>query len=326
MTHLARLCWNSKGWTEPTGEARKLESNSYATQTGFGHEEWLFNPEALHEGWQYGFLQPVSKSRDKLSGKVVDVLLYSIGPKSLRVRVGRLPECQILPVEIAAAARERYMASGRLKRMEAQVQALEGDVGGLRLEDPRWLVNVRFRPETAQRFEPLVPVAKGDPLMRLQRYTLVHLVAPLDVIASAWPKAHAVTPLVPDTTWPDEVRSDWTTVEGASKQVMVNAYERDPRAREECLRHHGNRCSVCGMSFGDVYGEPFQSMTVHVHHLRPLALQGGARRIDPKEDLRPVCPNCHAVLHRRAEPYSIQEAKGFLGSAQSRPRRTGGAR
>jgi 5-methylcytosine-specific restriction protein A len=24
-------------------------------------------------------------------------------------------------------------------------------------------------------------------------------------------------------------------------------------------------------------------------------------------DLKPVCPNCHAMLHRRTPPYSIEE-------------------
>ncbi|WP_444659086.1 hypothetical protein ACRQV7_00760 [Caproiciproducens sp. R2] len=31
--------------------------------------------------------------------------------------------------------------------------------------------------------------------------------------------------------------------------------------------------------------------------------------VDPIEDLEPVCPNCHAMLHRTAPPLSIEELK-----------------
>ena len=47
------------------------------------------------------------------------------------------------------------------------------------------------------------------------------------------------------------------------------------------------------------------------------------------EDLRPVCPNCHAVIHLRTDrPYSIEDVKAFLkGPAQApsgAPAPTGG--
>jgi predicted HNH restriction endonuclease len=29
-------------------------------------------------------------------------------------------------------------------------------------------------------------------------------------------------------------------------------------------------------------------------------------------DLRPVCPNCHATLHHREPPYSLEEVRQFL--------------
>lgn len=34
--------------------------------------------------------------------------------------------------------------------------------------------------------------------------------------------------------------------------------------------------------------------------------------VDPMKGLRPVCPNCHAVLHRRIPAYSIEDVTGFL--------------
>lgn len=37
--------------------------------------------------------------------------------------------------------------------------------------------------------------------------------------------------------------------EGAVKSVLVNAYERNRRARQKCLDHYGCKCSVCGILF-----------------------------------------------------------------------------
>ena len=35
-------------------------------------------------------------------------------------------------------------------------------------------------------------------------------------------------------------------------------------------------------------------------------------RLDPINDLIPVCPNCHAMLHRRCPPYTPEELKNML--------------
>lgn len=100
-------------------------------------------------------------------------------------------------------------------------------------------------------------------------------------------------------------------VEGRRYRVLVSAYERDPGARRQCIAAHGTVCCVCGFSFGAAYGEVAEGFT-HVHHLRPLSEVGEAHRIDPVVDLRPVCPNCHAVLHCRVPAYSIEEVQAFL--------------
>jgi 5-methylcytosine-specific restriction protein A len=101
--------------------------------------------------------------------------------------------------------------------------------------------------------------------------------------------------------------------EGGRTAVMVNRYERDPRAREECIAHHGRTCSVCRMTFGERYGETVKDL-IHVHHLVPLSDLGTIYQVDPIADLRPVCPNCHAVIHSVAPPMSIEQARALLSS------------
>ena len=99
--------------------------------------------------------------------------------------------------------------------------------------------------------------------------------------------------------------------EGALSRVEVNRYERDPRARKACLNHWGYRCAVCDFSFEERYGRLGQDF-IHVHHTIELSR---CRRlpVDPINDLRPVCPNCHAMIHRGTGPaLSIDELKQQL--------------
>ena len=103
---------------------------------------------------------------------------------------------------------------------------------------------------------------------------------------------------------PDEVRAAGSLVEGAVCRVTVNAYERNPEA-------HQPRCYPCGFDFGAAYGPEFTGF-IHVHHLRPLSEVGGEYAVDPVEDLRPVCPNCHAVIHHGGRLRSIEEVRQLL--------------
>jgi 5-methylcytosine-specific restriction protein A len=110
---------------------------------------------------------------------------------------------------------------------------------------------------------------------------------------------------------PDEVCATAGLLEGAVREEHMNAYERNPIARRLCLETHGYGCSACSFDFGVAYG-PGAANYIHVHHLIPLAEIGEEYEVDPVRDLIPVCPNCHAVIHRRMPPYSIQEMKEML--------------
>lgn len=109
----------------------------------------------------------------------------------------------------------------------------------------------------------------------------------------------------------EELGNEEPLVEGASFTVRVNAFERNPVARKKCIDHYGTGCAVCGFSFGAAYGSAADGY-IHIHHLQPLASIGEEYVIDPVKDLRPVCANCHAVIHMRQPPYSIKEVKIML--------------
>ncbi len=110
---------------------------------------------------------------------------------------------------------------------------------------------------------------------------------------------------------PEELLSDHTFPEGSVARVEVNRYERDPRARAECLARWGTGCTVCGLDFEARYGTIGKGF-IHVHHLRELWNVGDGYRVDPVRDLRPVCPNCHAMLHKERPALAIDALKAMI--------------
>lgn len=116
---------------------------------------------------------------------------------------------------------------------------------------------------------------------------------------------------VPNVSSTQTKREGKTHYEGTPVSVSLTIYERDREARAECLRHYGYSCSVCGFDFRSTYGEIGTDM-IHVHHLVPVSSVHEPHAVDPIRDLRPICPNCHAVIHRRQPPFSIEEVKRML--------------
>lgn len=111
--------------------------------------------------------------------------------------------------------------------------------------------------------------------------------------------------------YPDEVRDSELLTEGAVKQISVNRYERDKNARTLCVEHYGLSCSVCQFDFEKVYGAHGAGF-IHVHHLTPISTIEREYEVNPIEDLRPVCPNCHAMLHRSKKLLSIEQLKNII--------------
>ena len=99
--------------------------------------------------------------------------------------------------------------------------------------------------------------------------------------------------------------------EGAVTPILVNSFERNASARAKCIEHFGLVCDVCKFDFEKRYGLAGKGF-IHVHYLVPINDVHKAYRVDPIKDLRPVCPNCHAMIHRREPPYEIDEMQNML--------------
>lgn len=105
--------------------------------------------------------------------------------------------------------------------------------------------------------------------------------------------------------------------EGAKQTVLSKRYERNRLNRELCLLHNGYRCAICGFDFEEAYGVIGKHF-IHVHHIVPVSQIGADYIINPIKDLIPVCPNCHAMMHRKDPPYLPYEMKRIVEIERSK--------
>jgi hypothetical protein len=115
----------------------------------------------------------------------------------------------------------------------------------------------------------------------------------------------------PEVPLAEEISGAAPFLEGAVTRVLINSYERNPIARAKCIAHYGTQCTACGFDFEAVYG-PTAAGYIHVHHLTPLASIGREYEVDPIVDLRPVCANCHAMIHLGGQHRTIAQVQALI--------------
>lgn len=108
----------------------------------------------------------------------------------------------------------------------------------------------------------------------------------------------------------DGSNSDERDVEGDKRIAATSRYERSWANRMRCLAYHGSCCAICGFDFGKAYGIEYEGM-IEVHHIKPLHSLDGPVHVDPIKDMVPLCPNCHAAVHRTDPPIDPCELKAI---------------
>ena len=99
--------------------------------------------------------------------------------------------------------------------------------------------------------------------------------------------------------------------EGNKKARYTSYYERNPFNRSKAIEIHGLGCMVCGFNFEDTYGVLGKGF-IHVHRNKAIS-ESGPTRINPRTDMSVLCPNCHAMVHRKRDTtLSLEELLGIL--------------
>lgn len=94
--------------------------------------------------------------------------------------------------------------------------------------------------------------------------------------------------------------------EGRKKLVENATYERSSRLRDYAIEHFSRNgkiyCSCCNFNFQDFYGDAIGRGYIEIHHAKPIFKyedEDLAQTIQhAMSSLRPVCSNCHRMIHR----------------------------
>ncbi len=127
----------------------------------------------------------------------------------------------------------------------------------------------------------------------------------LDELEKVWFNFVTTNNLRHNSFFAEDIEEQTVYTEGTPSQITQTKYERNPYARKKCIEHYGTSCSVCRFNFEKAFGEIGKDFIL-VHHLTQIAKIGETYSVDPIKDLRPVCPNCHSMIHRRKEAISIR--------------------
>lgn len=174
---VARICWNSNGWVEPSGPfGKSTDSGTHEGKYGYGHEEWLFNPDISWDGFQYGFLEPIRQNQHTYQGKKFDIWLYTIdGQTKERFHIGEIRDVEVLSQMQSKEAQKKIFNKQKTTYMKSQVLYS----GAVPNSDSKWegvdVLNIRFKWEDKKLFldEPIM-LSKQHPVQKINRYTFAH--------------------------------------------------------------------------------------------------------------------------------------------------------
>jgi len=132
-------------------------------------------------------------------------------------------------------------------------------------------------------------------------------------ISSYWDHLASISEDIDESNLRNNINDKTVYFEGKVRELSSKHYERSSKAREDCLKIHGYDCAVCSLNFEDRYGEIGKKF-IHVHHIDPVASRIGEYEVNPEKDLIPLCPNCHAMIHRKTPPYKVDDLKKLINN------------
>lgn len=113
------------------------------------------------------------------------------------------------------------------------------------------------------------------------------------------------------------VLDDQVIREGELKTRTADYRSRSRELRHEAIKHYTRDgrlpCEACGFDFSKAYAQIGNGF-IHIHHLKPVSFMRG-EPMNLKQALanvRPLCANCHQMVHRRSPPISIAELQSML--------------
>jgi len=229
--------------------------------------------------------------------------IYSNEIKSLDDRKMKKPESWIIiPLYSAGESTSRYKRILKRLRETYNIPFIDVKMSRIVLNSKEKIIT------SVSEIESEVVEQKDFLLKHDFEATIIELIKEelLDQVDQAEDKVGLVS------SWIDEVyEEDNIFIEGLKSRLEEYEYfTRDPEARLKCLKKWGYKCYVCGKNLEDIYG-PTGKNVIEVHHEKQIC--EGYRVTDPEKDLKPVCPDCHTIIHTRRPMYEIKEVSEMMG-------------
>lgn len=173
---VARVCWNTNGWTKPSGKNGKSKNKKlFEFFRGYGHEEWLLDTSKLINGWHYGYMQPIGKNREKYIGKKFNISLYTINGKTKeRWWIGRIRDVVITTPKESTEIYKIYKKNGWFEEMRSQLKAVGVPTTGFPHMGGKYFASIKYNLGALELLNQPLRFSFGDPAVGSNYYVLLN--------------------------------------------------------------------------------------------------------------------------------------------------------
>lgn len=99
-------------------------------------------------------------------------------------------------------------------------------------------------------------------------------------------------------------------------------YQRSKQLRDAAIEQYSHNgkidCKCCSFDFQDFYGEELGKGFIEIHHIKPIFKYEDTdiqKTIDEAlNNLIPICPNCHSIIHRGKKSLEINSLRTIITS------------
>lgn len=105
-------------------------------------------------------------------------------------------------------------------------------------------------------------------------------------------------------------------IEETRRYILSKRIERAAKVRDLVLEKRGSRCEGCSLDpvIHFAYSGPLKNMPLDVHHSKPIRelAEGESRRYRIPDDFLVLCPTCHRLIHKQANPGDLDVLKSTV--------------
>ena len=171
---LSKICWNTKNWKFPSGsQGKSMSMESYETDSGYGHEEWLFDKSKIIDGYHYAFIQPLNIKTDKHENQVYNISLFTINNLNKRYFVGKIKNVECISSGESVRVYNIYKEKGWIERTREDVEKVGANYKKFNEILPELFFNIRFKFKDLRQSDELIEIDKSDINITTNRYKLL---------------------------------------------------------------------------------------------------------------------------------------------------------